>query len=186
MIRSILLALLLNSYAFAEYKINTYWNSSNEKEVVIECTMESSSICLKSCLGFYDCNIPEEICYNCVGNDLFLVNFYKNIGLNIGSSHKELPLSKLTRVLHFGEFITLKANSIYNIISDYDSKSMKRKFRKLCPEDNKDEDPIVFVKVDRNRKPVELEFVLCHGKVYEMTMDQAFLSSNKSIQSELY
>ena len=153
---------------FAEFQVESRWNNNNEKEVVLTCDMDSMMMCMSTCLDSYECVIPEDICYNCVGNDLFLVNFYKNIGLSIRSTFYFVPHLQLRELLRQENFITLKANSIYNIISDYNSKSMQKKFDALCPEVGEYE-PLVFVRVDDERKPIELKFVACGSDLFEMT-----------------
>jgi hypothetical protein len=178
--------LISSQSSLAEYSISAKWNSNKERVINLSCDFDSARICLRTCMDAFECTVPEGLCYNCIGNDLFIVNFYKNLGYTINSTGNALDNSVVTDLLRSRDFITLKSNSIYNIISNYDSKSMKKKFKNLCPNSADGVDPIVFVKVDRNRKPTEIAFTLCGSEAYEMTMDSSYYSTELSINNEIF
>ena len=165
---------------YASFNVEASWNLTKGKVITLTCDEESPRVCLSVCDSETMCEVPEGLCYNCIGNDLFIVNFYKNLGLIVNGSGINLRSSVLEDTLLIGKFITLKANSVYNIISDYDSKSMKRKFQNLCPELTI-KDPVVFAKVNRDRKPVGLLFVVCDSEVFEMTYDYSSYSTSSNL-----
>jgi hypothetical protein len=167
------------------YEVKVTWNESREKVIQMTCSTENMRPCMQACGGYDQCIITEGLCYNCIGNDLFIVNFYKNLGLSVNGTGIKLHDSLLYGLLRSNDFITLEANSVFNIISDYDSKSMKKKFRNLCPENTINE-PVVFAQVDRNRKPIDISFVLCDKEVYEMTMSNSYYDYETNTSAELY
>lgn len=167
----LLVAIIFSPFANADFNLDVNWNKNKTKTVTLDCEEKSQTMCQYICKSPKQCVVKEEFCYNCVGNDLFIVNFYKNIGNNISNAGYDFHWSKLIGPLMNKNFITLKADSIYNIISDYGSKGMKKKFRNLCPGEVV-KDPIVFVEVDRNRLPTDFMFVVCDQKIYELTQQQ--------------
>lgn len=178
---TMILILFINTEnSHATYSLTTSWNSLTEKKVILWCDDYSTRTCLAVCKSTSRCIINEGICYNCIGNNLFIVNFYKNLGLTVNSTSVKIHNSEIEKVLLNGSFITLKAKSVYNLISDHDSKSMRRKFQNLCPEDIITE-PVVFARVDRNRIPVELLFVVCGSEAYEMITSNSFYHSSSTL-----
>lgn len=164
----ILIALFISFNSYAEFNFSTKWVDYNTKVLKLTCSGEDTYRCDYICQDEFSCEIEEGICRNCVGNDLFITNFFKNVGHLIQSKDYELAQHQVYKPFMFDDFVTLTSDSIYNIITDYDSKKMKKQFMKLCPKGTKNS-PVVFLSVDEFRIPVSISFVSCDSQFYEIT-----------------
>jgi len=144
------------------------WTMDFQKKVSLVCDDESETTCEALCENMRRCEVLEKTCTNCIGNDLFITNFYKNIGESIVYSGREFDESTVYTPFVDDQFITLTANSIYNIITEFDSRSMRARFAKLCPFKTKT-DPVVFIKVDEDRYPLYFYYVACDDRFFEIT-----------------
>lgn len=93
-----------------------------------------------------------------------MTSFLQNqIGKSIINQGEEYPVEKVSEILHQGNFSTLEARDVYNILDPFDSREVRERFRALCfPGDFFQ---IVFFELDpitrRRMRPV---FVYCGGE----------------------
>lgn len=158
----------LNGY-FEPSKINVtpVWNKEYRKSVEFSCSGDLSYLCHRMCEGESSCSIAEGVCKDCVGTTIDLTNLFKNIGLTITSTEKVQGLG-LVNIVTSNNFVTFTSKSIYNIITSYDSKGMKRQFSSLCSDGT--EYPVVFASVySKTRELISFNYVACNDGIYELS-----------------
>lgn len=172
----------------ARISVQPIWTQDREKAVQISCDKEDPYICDDICDSKTQCIVKEGICKNCIGNSLFITNFYKNIGSLIINSGEFLDRDEIVPILSEGNFVTLEANSIYNTLTEFDSKQMRAQFAKLCPWTTKS-GPTVFARVHPvTREPDGYHYVFCDSTPYILTDKPALYerSSEESLEVLLY
>lgn len=181
-----LLLILVSTSALAiEFKVSTQWKDLNTKEVVLECFNSGKYRCEHLCDNANICRKQEMSCKNCIGGDLFITNIYKTIGTYLQNSGREYLSYHVYDIFYKNNFITLTYDSIYNVVTRIDSKKMKSLFKRLCPAGTKN-DPVIFVEVDETRLPIDLKFVSCDDKFFELTYTPDLYTEDAVLNKELY
>lgn len=183
---SILILMILSSSTFARISVEPFWTVEKEKAIKISCDREDPYICDDICDSKKECIVKEGICKNCIGNSLFITNFYKYIGLSIINTGEFLDRDEIVPVLKSNEFVTLTANSIYNTLTEFDSAKMKAQFAKLCPWTTKS-GPTVFLKVNSlTREPEGYHYVFCDSTPYLLTDRPDLYDRESSLETLVY
>lgn len=140
--------------------VETNWNNRFERLIGVSCSEKEEYLCADLCQDYQKCEVKENYCGNCAGDNLFLRYFFSEIGQSIINQQNEMPKQEFTEILRLGNFVTLDAKSIFNFIDKFNSLEIRQRLSSLCP--NKAESPLVFIEVHPySREPEKVLAVAC-------------------------
>ena len=151
-----LLLILTNSYAEV---IQTNWTDKFRKTLTVSCSA-NEIFCENLCGSSSFCQIEEGPCRDCIGTGLKINFIFSEIGQSILNSGKQVDLRALEELINSGEFVSLTAQDVYNIVDGVQSVETYKKFESLCPQDSVNQ--IIFLRVNPSTREIDRpEMVYC-------------------------
>jgi hypothetical protein len=161
----VLASLLISAPAFtmtvtSSSTVNTV--GAYVKETQILCDGTETSLCQNLCHQDTDCRRVEPYCLNCAGTTSgFLRTLFTQISQNYTASQKEISSEQVMQYLGNQSYILIGAKSIFNYYSTMNSGEFLVSLQALCPQSS--DEPLLVIKLNSERWPEKLSFVLCKG-----------------------
>lgn len=156
----LLLSIILSSHSLLGFEVSASWNNKFERLINVSCSSNEEYLCADLCQQYNQCQVKENYCGNCTGDNLFLRHFFKEIGESISNQQKPMAKEQFIEILREGNFVTLDAKSIFNFVDKFNSLEIRDRFRSLCS--SVSEAPIAFIGVHPySRTPDKILAVAC-------------------------
>ncbi|GEM_PF-1719755 len=151
------------TFEVGSFEIAPFWSDDFVPHVKLTCQNdEEFAYCNQLCGDESECLIEEGFCRDCAGANLALREIFLEVGDLFVRSIYPVSFGAFAKFLKQGDFVTLTSKSIYNFVDYYDSEAVQAQFQQLCNE--KDEYPVLFLKVDHYSRLIEkIEYVVCRN-----------------------
>lgn len=167
----LVLTLLFIQSAFA-LEINTTWNADFSKSVSIECLGN------EQCESYYGEGLVfnEDICEECFSTSLNMTFIFNGIGESITAKEGLVDMDEFFSFLFMNDFISIKFDTPYDLITSGSAIRKKIKYKKLC--DSASTDPILFFERSANNDMGTPRYIYCGDSVQELEMFSTDLDSD--------
>jgi hypothetical protein len=167
----LVLALLFIQSSFA-YEISSAWNEDFTKSVEIICAgNEQCESTFGEGLVF-----NEEICEECFSTSLNMTFIFNGLGESITAKNEEANMDEFFSFLFMNDFISIKFDTPYDLITSESPIRKKIKFKKLCGFASVD--PILFFERSANNEMGYPRYIYCGDSVRELEMFSTDLDSD--------
>jgi len=185
----ILLIFILTSNNAYTISLKSGWDFTLKKSLKISCGENEEFFCEQVCGKEGFCSIREKFCRNCAGDNLFLKDFFNQLGIKYHNSGEEVSPYEFIDFLLLGNFYSLSSRSIFNLNTTYNHPKIVKKFKQLCGEQSLDQ--IVFLKLEEHsRLSREVKYLACQSQVglkfYYMSSRPEILLSPEFLTSDVY
>jgi hypothetical protein len=155
---SFLFFLFLSKISMAQI-MEVTWSDRFQKELHVSCN-DHGDFCDSLCGAYSSCIIEEKSCRNCIGTGLQIHHILTELARSV--RYQLEPVSKGTILQFIGEgnFATVSAKEVYNVIDGYGSLSVLKRFESLCSGETLYQ--LVFLELqERTRKVIGQKYVYC-------------------------
>lgn len=188
----VLASLLFSTSAFA-FTVNSGYvvNAAGAyvKETQILCDATETSHCQNLCHQDTDCRRVEPYCLNCAGTTSgFLRTLFTQISQSYTASQTELSTENVMQYLGNQNYILIGAKSVFNYYNTMNSGEFLVNLQALCPLTT--DDPLLVIKLNSEKWPEKLSFVLCKGsdetsKAFEVDLLRPGLGGGQVFDKEI-
>lgn len=188
----VFVSLFINTSAFA-ITVNSsyavYAAGAYIKETQVLCDGAETTLCQDLCHQDNDCRRVEPYCLNCAGTASgFLRTLFTQISQNYTASQREISSEKVMQYLGNQSYILIGAKSVFNYYNTMNSGEFLVSMRALCPQAS--DDPLLVIKLNSERWPEKLSFILCKGsdqasKAFEVDLLRPSLGGGQVFGNEI-
>lgn len=166
----LVLALFIVNSAFA-LDIESNWHEDFSKTVTISCGEN------EECQSYFgeELVFNEEICEECFSTSMNMNFIFNGLGESITASDKDIAFSEFFEFLFLNDFISIKFDTPYDLVTSGSPIRKKLKYRKLCGMSSID--PILFFERSQKNEMGVPRYIFCGDSVKELEMFSTDLDS---------
>jgi hypothetical protein len=166
-----LIAALIYISSVNALEITSSWNEDFSKSISIECLED------ENCQSFFGSEIEfnEDICEECFSTSMNMTFIFKGLGESITASDRDIDPSEFFEFLFLNDFISIKYDTPYDLISSSSTMMKRLKYKRLC--DMASTDPILFFERSSENSMGQPRYIFCGDTVKELEMFSTDLNS---------
>jgi hypothetical protein len=151
--------LIFNSFNTYSFEISGRWTQELEHLLVVNCAPEEL-MCMDLCNKQSQCKIAQPVCRSCIGTGLFLTQIFQSLTDSFGLEGAEADQFEFISDIKKNKFVTIEANSPFNMFDDSDSKRFERELDGMCGQ--VDSYPLLIGSLNSGNELTKLKYLVCH------------------------